>query len=92
MALRLTIAFAEAVGPDAPDDNLVHRLRNFGEELYREFSTNGQADISLDQIDCAVSELHVTIKAKRHIGTVSAFVKKTLQRHDLNDLFTVTRN
>ena len=88
---RITIALDETIFPDGPDDNLVHRLRNFGEDLYREFSTSGQADISLDEIDAATTELHVLVKAKRHLGSVTAFIAKTIQRHNLDDLFTVSR-
>ena len=88
---RITIALDEAIYPDGPDDNLVHRLRNFGEELYREFSLSGQADVSLDEIDSATTEIHVVVSAKRHLGGVSAFIAKTLKQHNLDDLFTVTR-
>ncbi len=88
---RITIALDETIHPDGPDDALVHRLRNFGEELYREFSLSGQASISLEEIDSATTELHVLVKAQRHLGRVSAFIAKTLKQHNLDDLFTVSR-
>ncbi len=88
---RITIALDDTVHPDGPDDDLVHRLRNFGEDLYRGFSLSGQADISLDEIDAATTEFHVLVKAKRHLGGVSAFIAKTLKQHNLDDLFTVSR-
>ncbi len=88
---RITIALDEAIYPDGPDADLVHRLRNFGEDLYREFSLSGQADISLEEIDSATTEIHVLVRAKRHLGGVSAFIAKTLKQHNLDDLFTVSR-
>lgn len=88
---RITIALDETIHPDAADADLVHRLRNFGEDLYREFSLSGQAAVSLDEIDSATTEIHVLVKAKRHLGGVSAFVAKTLKQHNLDDLFTVSR-
>jgi len=91
MRLRITIAFDGTAQPDTLDRDLVHRLRNFGEDLYREFSESGYAEISIDEIDTATSELRVYVNAKRHLGAVSGFVKKTLQRHNLDDLFTVSR-
>jgi len=91
MSTRITIAFDSNVHPETVDSNLVHRLRNFGEDLYREFSTSGFAEISLNEVDSATSELRVVRNAKRHIGVVSAFIRKTLQQHKLDDQFTVTR-
>ena len=87
----MTIALDERVHPDAPDADLVHRLRNFGEDLYREFSLSGHADIWIEEIDAATTEFHVLVKAKRHLGGVSAFIAKTLKQHNLDDLFTVSR-
>ena len=88
---QITIAYDETIHPGGPDDALVHRLRNFGEDLYREFSLSGQADISLEEIDSATTEINVLVRAKRHLGDVSSIVAKSLKQHDLDDLFVVLR-
>ena len=92
MRLRISIALSDEAQLQTPDADLVHRFRNFGEELYREFSTSGHAEMSLDEIDAATREVHVHVKAKRHLGAVTAFIKKTLQRHGLDDQFALSRD
>lgn len=91
MRTQITIAFDGTLQSETLDRDLVHRLRNFGEDLYREFSTSGYAEISLQEVDTATSELRVFVNAKRHLGTVSAFIKKTLRQHKLDNQFTVSR-
>lgn len=91
MARQITIALDSAAHPGPQDAALVHRLRNFGEDLYREFSASGQAEISPDEIDTATSELRVVVRATRHLGAVTAFIEKTLRQHYLEDCFTLSR-
>ena len=91
MARQITIALDSAVHPGSPDAALVHRLRNFGEDLYREFSASGKAEVSLDEIDSATSELRIVVGATRHLGAVTAFIEKTLRQHHLDDCFTLSR-
>lgn len=57
MRLRITIAYAGVAEPDTLDLDLVHRLRNYGEDLYRESCLSGHAEISLDEIDSATTGL-----------------------------------
>ena len=92
MPLRVTIALDDTAQPGTLDSGLIHRLRNFGEDLYREFSKSGYAEISLQEIDAATNELRVYVKAKRHLGVVSTFIKKTLEQHNLDQQFTVSRD
>ena len=76
--------------PAAANDNtLVHRFRNFAEDIYREFTPAGVADVP--DMDSAVTELHVTISATRHLRTVTTFVTKTLRHHNLSELASVSR-
>ena len=91
MSLRITIAFIADAQSKAPGSDLVHRFRNFGEDLYREFRLSGHAKISIDEIDSATDRIELFVKAKRHFGGVSAFIKKTLKQHNLQELVTVTR-
>ena len=91
MRNRITIAFIANAQSQAPGSDLIHRFRNFGEDLYREFSISGHAEISIDEIDSATDKLEPFVTAKRHIGGVSAFIKKTLEQHNLDTDFTVSR-
>ena len=67
MRRQVTIALNKTADPDPLDHVLVHRLRNFGEDLYREFSASGHAEISLEDVDSAISELHVRLEADRKL-------------------------
>jgi hypothetical protein len=91
MRLRLTIAFHDTSQPEPLDQALVHRLRNFGEDLHREFSITEYAKISFQEIDSATRELRVFVNTKRHLGAVSAYINKSLERHNLDKQFTVSR-
>ncbi len=91
MRNRITIAFIANAQSQAPGSDMIHRFRNFGEDLYREFSMSGHAKISIDEIDSATDRIQLFVTAKRHIGGVSAFIKKTLEQHNLDALVTVTR-
>ena len=71
--------------------DLISRIRNLGEELYREFEETQQASMSIDEVDRAVDRLSLHVITSRHLGDVMALVKKTLERHNLADRATVER-
>jgi hypothetical protein len=71
------------------DYTLVSLLRNVGEEIYRKFSRQGIAEIP--DMDSALTELHIRVQATRHLGEVTAQLKKTLRREGLAELATITR-
>lgn len=71
MARQIIIALDGAVHPGPPDAALVHRLRNFGEDLYREFSASGKAEVSLDEIDSATSEAARLCRSRPCAGVAS---------------------
>lgn len=73
----------------AQDYNLVSDLRNVAEDIYRKFMADEV--VQIPDMDSAVTELHVLISAPRHLGDVSSFVKKALQRYGLADLATVSQ-
>lgn len=60
MAHEIIIDFA-AEG----DQPSVHRVRNFGEDLYRALNVEGWAAISLDDVDRATDQLRVTVFSQR---------------------------
>ena len=92
MTKQIVITLKETANPVQPNSDMVHRLRNFGEDLFREFAANGQAEISLDEVDSAVSELRVFVKGKSKLGVVFSSIKRMLQDHKLDDQFIVIRD
>ena len=74
------------------DSWLVHRLLNFKEDLHREFVRNGQAVIAdIGAIDRALDPLTITIASKRSLSSVTAFISKSLLRHDVAEAVRMTR-
>ena len=81
----IIIAFQDSEGA------LVHRIRCFGEDLFREFSPGDKAVIDFNEVDRATNQLSVTLPTTRHFGDVSIFINKTLKRHGLADVATVSK-
>jgi len=89
MASRLiTISFDMA---NDGHNSLISRIRNFGEDLYREFRKTGHAVIDIEAVDRAVDRLSLEVAAPRHIGEILAFIKKTLRQHGLVERAHVER-
>jgi hypothetical protein len=51
MSLRLTVRFAS---PEAADDTLIHRVRNFAEDLQRTVARSGVAQVRRKQHSVAM--------------------------------------
>jgi hypothetical protein len=75
----------------ADDRALVHRIRNLGEDLYREFQNNGQATMDIAKVDRATDRLQITLAASRHLGAVMNFIKSALRQHHLEQVAEVTK-
>ena len=89
MASRLvTISFDLA---NDAHNTLISRIRNFGEDLYREFRKTGHAVVDIEAVDRAVDQLSLEVAASRHIGEVLAFIKKTLKHHGLAERAHIER-
>jgi hypothetical protein len=73
------------------DSGLIHRVRNLGEDLYREFKSNGQAAVDIDEVDRATDTLRVTLAASRHLGAVLNFIKTALRQHHLDKIAEVKK-
>jgi hypothetical protein len=54
---RITITFPDMVGDEG--NNLLHRVRNFGETLFVHFREHGRGSISLEEVDRATNTLVV---------------------------------
>jgi hypothetical protein len=85
MARHISISF------NWPQDNQrIHEMRNFGEDLYRAFKDDGWAEISLDEIDKATDHLRVTVFSARRARRINAIVNKLLNEHFLAGYATVS--
>lgn len=85
MAWRIEIDFALPAG--VRDRNgLIHRIRNFGEDLHRMFAKSAEARIDIDEVDRATDRLLVGNVKTRKLRTVSAQIEKLLEQHTLTGL------
>jgi hypothetical protein len=60
---------------------LVHRVRNFGEDLYRVCREDGWAEISLDEVDRATNQLIVKVGSARRERRITAMIEALLAKH-----------
>ena len=75
MAFRLVVEFP------SPTHDDIHRIRNFGEDLFRQFQANAWAEISIDGVDRATDRLIVTVRQRKQVRRVEALIQTTLARH-----------
>lgn len=54
-----TILIKFSAGPGEEAGAMVHRLRNFGEDVFRQLRDTNWGDIDLDEVDRATSEFAV---------------------------------
>jgi hypothetical protein len=68
---------------DAQPDRhaLVHRVRNFGEDLYRACREDGWAEISLAEVDRATNQLIVKVGSARRERRIAAMIQALLAKH-----------
>jgi hypothetical protein len=84
MVTRFRIRIAQ---PSTPD--LVHRLRNLGEDLSR--SLGGKARIDTAEVDGATGSFVVEVASTRDLGDVAALLKKQVARAGSDDAFAIER-
>ena len=82
MARQIVVNFI--LGPDRASD--IHRIRNFGEDLYRHCHNDGRALISITDVDRATDQLKVSIRSARHVRRAAQMIEKLLVQHFLNDI------
>jgi hypothetical protein len=56
-------------------------MRNFGEDLYLWARDHGVANVSLEDVDRATTEIIVHVASKRKLRTVMAATKTLVERH-----------
>ena len=73
----ITITF-----PANHDDSLTHRIRNFGEDLWREIEEEGLGSVGgIETVDRATDTVQISIHHTRKIGTVRKLADKMLKAH-----------
>ena len=82
MAREIVIDFT--LGADQLSD--ISRIRNFGEDLYRQFRDDKWASISIDEVDRATDQLRVSVHSARRVRRVEQMINKVLKRHRLNEI------
>jgi hypothetical protein len=90
MAPDIVIDFELPTESSARGD-IIHRIRNFGEDLYRELKRSGIAEIDLGEVDRATDQIRARKIRVRNVRTVSAFISGMLERHNLAGIARVSQ-
>jgi hypothetical protein len=77
VARQIVINFI--LGSDRSSD--IHRIRNFGEDLYRHCCNDGWASISLADVDRATDQLKVSIRSARRVRRTAQMIEGLLVQH-----------
>ncbi len=86
MPYLIEIDFEERPG----DETIVHRVRNFGEDLWRKLHTGDQAKIDLNAVDAATTRLELTLAAPQHRDHVIRIISTILDQHYLAHLARIS--
>jgi hypothetical protein len=81
MARKIVIDFT--LGADQLTD--INRIRNFGEDLYRQCRDDHWASISLSEVDRATDQLKVSVRSAPRLRRIEQMIRKLLERHYLNE-------
>jgi len=92
MPRKVTIDFNVPDDPElVADRQLISRIRNFEEDLEREFDRTGYAVVHIGRIDVTRPQLSITLCSNRHTGSVLILIEKQLVRHNLGDIASVSK-
>jgi hypothetical protein len=72
-------------------NQIVHRIGNFGEDLYGEFKQSDLANIDLAEVDRATDQLCVRAVKSRKVRIVTTIITKMLERHNLAEIALVSQ-
>jgi hypothetical protein len=89
MVWQIMIDFDVPVDTLAHND-LIHRIRNFGEDLYLAYRDSREAHVDLAEIDRAVDRICVTTIKNRRVRMVAGRIRKLLERHHLDNVARLT--
>lgn len=74
---------------DEPTSDIVHRFRNFGEDVYR--SLRDTCSVSIAEIDASTTSFTIRDIHRRDLGEVTQTIKRELKRHHFDQSATLTR-
>ena len=74
---------------DEPTPDIVHRFRNFGEDVYR--ALRDSCDIDIDEVDASTDRFHVRGIKARQVGRVVTLIKAELRAHNFDETGSVVR-
>jgi len=77
----------EVSDPMTPD--LVHRFRNFGEDVYREL--RDICSVSIEEIDASTNSFIVGDIHKRDLGTVTLAIRRAIKKHGFEETSSLVR-
>jgi hypothetical protein len=70
---------------DANDSVIVHRIRNYGEDLFGYFRDKDIAPgLSIEEVGWAVNQLTVRVRDVRSIGQSLEIINERLRHHNLS--------
>ena len=73
-----------------PDQfDLIHRLRNYGEDVYRYTRDNGMGQVDLDEVDSAKDQFSVRGVANSKVRRLCRWLEKEGSRQNLQIATTV---
>jgi hypothetical protein len=74
---------------DDPTPDIVHRFRNFGEDVYRALAE--RCSVSIEEIDAATTSFVVRDIRRQDLGVVTQLIKKQLRQHNFEASGQVVR-
>jgi hypothetical protein len=66
-------------GQNAPA--LIHKVRNFGEDLWRACTDDGWGSIALEDVDSATDQFVVSVRSSRRVRRMVGVANNLLERH-----------
>lgn len=67
----------------AEPNSLRHRIRNFGEAIYRYLQTNEFGEMALAEVDRATTQLMIRKVKTRHLGSLITWIETGMRREHL---------
>lgn len=71
------------------DFELIHRVRNYGEELFREYRDTRKARVALDDIDAAINRISFEVVSPLR-KTAPVFARTLLRKHGFEESAVVS--
>jgi hypothetical protein len=87
---KMNMSFAIKIEVTTPvTTELIHRFRNFGEEVYR--SLKETCSVSIEEIDASTNTFVVQGIRRRDLGRVTLAIKDAVKRHGFEDSASLVR-